>query len=93
MTTKPRIHHFVPQFWIKKFASSNGKIEAFDKKDGQVYVRSARQIMQLYNLYTLQPTGIDDTTLETSELNKIDSDGAALGRFNRPSQRFSHTAL
>jgi hypothetical protein len=33
--------------------------------------------MQLFNLYTVQPSGLDDTTLETVDLNRIDSAGAA----------------
>jgi hypothetical protein len=32
--------------------------------------------MQITDLYTVQPTGIDDTSLETNELGAIDSDGA-----------------
>lgn len=29
--------------------------------------------MQIFNLYTVQPSGADDTTLETVDLNRIDS--------------------
>lgn len=34
--------------------------------------------MQIFNLYTVQPSGADDTTLETVDLNKIDSEGSAV---------------
>ena len=78
MIEQPRKHHFVPQFWIRKFIHSDGKIWAFDKEKGQVRERSSKQLMQLFNLYTLQPSGIDDTTLETRDLNKVDTEGAAV---------------
>jgi hypothetical protein len=32
--------------------------------------------MQLFNLYTVQPSGADDTSLESIDLDRIDSDGA-----------------
>lgn len=34
--------------------------------------------MQILNLYTVQPSGADDTTLETVDLNKIDSEGSTV---------------
>jgi len=77
MNNPPRIHHFVPQFWIKRFAGADGKVWAFDKKDGRIRERSSRKLMQVFNLYTMQPSGLDDTTLETVDLNEIDSAGAA----------------
>lgn len=78
MNNPPRKHHFVPQFWIKKFAAGDGQIWAFDKDDGLIKPRSSKKLMQLFNLYTVQPSGLDDTTLETVELNWIDTDGAAV---------------
>jgi hypothetical protein len=77
MSNPPRVHHFVPQFWIKKFAGGDGRIWAFDKDDGLIKARSSRKLMQLFNLYTVQPSGLDDTTLETVDLNKVDTDGGA----------------
>lgn len=32
--------------------------------------------MQIFNLYTVQPSGIDDTTLETIDLGKVDTQGS-----------------
>lgn len=78
MTDKPRKHHFVPQFWIRRFADSDGKVFAYDHQMNQIRKRSSKQLMQIFNLYTVQPSGADDTTLETVDLNKIDCQGSAI---------------
>lgn len=78
MTNTPRKHHFVPQFWIRRFAGSDGKLWAYDHDTGSIGERSSRQLMQIFNLYTVQPSGADDTTLETVDLNRIDSEGSAI---------------
>jgi len=75
LTGKPRIHHFVPQFWIRKFAEPDGKLWAYDHRADRLREHSPKQLMQIFNLYTIEPSGADDTTLETVDLNKIDSQG------------------
>ncbi|MEF3129393.1 DUF4238 domain-containing protein [Rhizobium leguminosarum] len=77
MTNTPRKHHFVPQFWIRRFAGSDGRLWAYDGDTGRISERSSKQLMQIFNLYTVQPSGADDTTLETVDLNKIDSEGSS----------------
>lgn len=78
MTDKPRKHHFVPQFWIRRFTDADGKLWSYDLKSGRISERSSKQLMQIFNLYTVQPSGADDTTLETVDLNKIDAEGSAI---------------
>jgi hypothetical protein len=78
MIKKPRKHHFVPQFWIRRFEGPDGKLWSYDKKTDRVDDRSSRQLMQIKNLYTVQPNGADDTTLEEVDLNKIDAQGSAI---------------
>lgn len=78
MTDKPRKHHFVPQFWIRRFAGTDGKLWSYDHHADRISERSARHLMQIVNLYTVQPSGADDTTLESVDLNKIDSEGSAI---------------
>ena len=78
MNDKPRKHHFVPQFWIRRFAGSDGRLWAYDYDSDRISERSSKQLMQIFNLYTVQPSGADDTTLETVDLNRIDSDGSAV---------------
>jgi hypothetical protein len=78
LTEKPRKHHFVPQFWIRKFAGPDGKLWAYDHRGDRIREHSPRQLMQIFNLYTIEPSGADDTTLETVDNNKIDSRGSAI---------------
>jgi hypothetical protein len=78
VTNPPRVHHFVPQFWIKKFAAADDKLWSYDSKDDRISERSSRQLMQVFDLYTIQPSGVDDTTLETVDNNKIDNDGSMI---------------
>lgn len=78
MTNAPRKHHFVPQFWIRRFAGADGKLWAYDHDTGRISERSSKQLMQIFNLYTVQPSGADDTTLETIDLNRIDSEGSSV---------------
>ncbi|MDE1918763.1 MAG: DUF4238 domain-containing protein [Sphingomonadales bacterium] len=76
MNNKPRIHHFVPQFWIKKFISTDGKLWGYEWNDDRIKQRSSKAMMQVFDLYTIQPAGVDDTSLETNELGAIDTTGA-----------------
>lgn len=76
MNSKPRIHHFVPQFWIKKFISADGKLWGYEWNDDRIKQRSSKSMMQVFDLYTIQPGGVDDTSLETNELGVIDTTGA-----------------
>ncbi len=78
MTNTPRRHHFVPQFWIRRFIGADGRLWAYDHDTDRISERSSKQLMQIFNLYTVQPSGIDDTTLETGDLNKIDSQGSSV---------------
>jgi len=78
VTNTPRKHHFVPQFWIRRFAGADGRLWAYDHSTGRISERSSKQLMQIFNLYTVQPSGADDTTLETVDLSKIDSEGSSV---------------
>lgn len=76
MNNKPRVHHFVPQFWIKRFISADGKLWGYEWSDDRIKQRSSKAMMQVFDLYTIQPGGVDDTSLETNELGVIDTAGA-----------------
>ena len=67
---------FRPQFWIKKFVSADGKLWGYEWYDDQVKHRSSKAVMQIFDLYTIQPSGADDTSLESNELGTIDTQGA-----------------
>lgn len=60
-----------------QFAGADGKLWAYDHQTGGTSELSSKQLMQILNLYTVQPSGADDTTLETVDLNRTDSQGSA----------------
>jgi hypothetical protein len=72
----PRKHHFVAQSWINRFKDTDGHLFAYCWEKDDVRVRSSKKIMQINDLYTLDPGGIHDTSIETEELQKVDADGA-----------------
>jgi hypothetical protein len=76
---KPRNHHFVPRFWQKHF-SLNGTalVWAYDYDDDIVRERSVKVMMQERDLYTVDPQGSVDVSLETDELSEVDTGGADL---------------
>jgi hypothetical protein len=69
VTDKPRKHHFVPQFWMRRFSDADGKLWSYDRETGRISERSSRKLMQIFNLCTVQRSGADDATLETVDLN------------------------
>jgi hypothetical protein len=73
---QPREHHFVTQSWIRRFDDADGKLYAYDRDKGDVKARSSKKIMKITDLYTLDPGGIDDTSVETVDLQKVDDEGA-----------------
>ncbi|WP_157132958.1 DUF4238 domain-containing protein [Komagataeibacter oboediens] len=76
MNNKPRHHHFVPQFWIRNFSNTSGEIYGYDWEDDRTRLRSSKNMMEIYDLYTIDPEGSDDTTLEEKDLSIIDTEGA-----------------
>ncbi len=72
----PRKHHFVTQSWIKRFEDADGKLYAYDWDKDDVKSRSSKKIMEIHDLYTLDPGGLDDTSIETVDLQKVDDEGA-----------------
>lgn len=75
-SNKPRVHHFVTQSWVKRFSDGDDKLYAHDRNTGDIKPRSPKKIMQIFDLYTLDPDGIDDTSTEDVDLMTIDNDGA-----------------
>lgn len=74
----PREHHFVPQFWLKRFKGADGCLYGYDRQRQVVKDFSPRQIMKIRDLYTLDPDGIDDTSIEVVDLKQVDNEGAVL---------------
>jgi len=78
---KPRSHHFVPQFWQKHFSTDGtALVWAYDYQDDSVRERSVKTLMKERDLYTVDPKGVVDVSLETDELGDVDREGADLMR-------------
>ncbi len=76
--TKPRNHHYVPQFWQREFGSGLSLVWAYDYQKDNVESRSPKSMMQERDLYTVDRHGAVDVSLETVELGQVDGDGAQL---------------
>lgn len=74
----PRVHHFITQSWIKRFRAADGRLYSHDRISGEIRDRSPAKIMAVFNLHTIDPEGIDDTSLETDEIGRIDNTAAPL---------------
>lgn len=80
---KSRHHHFVTQSWIKRFRPVDDP-EITENKPNHVQVmtyiatnirikpQTTKKIMEIFNLYTVAPNGIDNTDAEEVELKKVD---------------------
>jgi hypothetical protein len=76
----PRNHHYIPQFWLKRF-SRDGKsklVWSYDWDTDKVDERSVATLMAEYDLYTQQAAVGPDVSLETGEMGKVDTRGAQL---------------
>jgi hypothetical protein len=76
----PRNHHYIPQFWLKRF-SCDGKsklVWSYDWNTDKVDQRSVATLMAEYDLYTQLTAAGADVSLETSEMGKVDTRGAQL---------------
>lgn len=63
----PKLHHYVPRFHLRRFASERGYVFAFDKTTGKVFAASPRTLaaeMQFYKLPEFTGTGVDPLFLE-----------------------------
>ena len=82
---KSRHHHFVTQSWIKRFRPVHDP-EITENKPNHVQVmthneagirikpQTTKKIMEIFNLYTVDPNGIDNTDAEEVDLKKVDQE-------------------
>ena len=68
----PRKHHFVTQSWIKRFVAGDGQLYVYDWEKDRVDRGSSKPIMMIYDLYTVEPGGVLDTSTETTTLGELD---------------------
>lgn len=63
----PKLHHFVPQFHLRRFADENGRLWAWDKQADRVFHTSPASIAagtQFYRLTQYESAGHDPLTME-----------------------------
>jgi hypothetical protein len=62
-----KLHHFVPQFYLRRFADENGRLWAWDKQTDRVFQTAPASIAagtQFYRLTQYEADGHDPLTME-----------------------------
>ena len=65
--TGPKLHHYVPQFHLRRFADEQGRLWAWDKKADRIFRTSPSGIAaekQFYRLTQYEANGHDPLTME-----------------------------
>ncbi|MFI0848602.1 DUF4238 domain-containing protein [Mesorhizobium sp. IMUNJ 23232] len=65
--TAPKLHHYVPQFHLRRFADELGRLWAWDKLSDRIFRTSTGGIAaekQFYRLTQYEPDGHDPLTME-----------------------------
>lgn len=65
--SEPKLHHYVPQFHLRRFADERGQLWAWDKQSDRIFRTSPGGIAaetQFYRLTQYEPEGHDPLTLE-----------------------------
>ncbi len=63
----PKLHHYVPQFHLRRFAEANGRLWVWDKQNDRVFTVRPGQIAaetQFYRLTQYEADGHDPMTME-----------------------------
>jgi hypothetical protein len=63
----PQVHHYVPQFHLRRFADARGRLWAWDKQSDRMFRTSPRAIAaekQFYRLTQYEADGHDPLTME-----------------------------
>lgn len=65
--SEPKLHHYVPQFHLRRFADERGQLWVWDKQSDRIFRTSPGGIAaetQFYRLTQYEPEGHDPLTLE-----------------------------
>jgi hypothetical protein len=78
----PRSHHYVPQFWLRRFSATGDSalVWSYDWSADTVRERSVKTLMEEQDLYTRQTSTGPDVSLETGALGLVDGRGSELFR-------------
>jgi Protein of unknown function (DUF4238) len=77
---EPRLHHYVPQFYLRRFADPRGRLWAWDKAGGSSFQVGAGNLAaerDFYRLRWLEEHGHDPMTME-KQFADLESDVAAI---------------
>ena len=73
----PRRHHYVPRFYLDRFADQKGRLRAFDRRRGTIITTSSEAVAVERDFYRLpDATGLPATLLEET-LSALESEAAA----------------
>ena len=78
--TGPKLHHYVPQFHLRRFADADGKLWVWDKQTDRVFPTLPGRIAaetQFYRLTQYEADGHDPLTME-KQLSELEADVAAI---------------
>ena len=78
MGTEPKRQHYIPQFIIKRFCKSDGKVYYYDKGNNSIKQKSPKQIFEENNLYKYLYKNEEDPNIIEKDLSKFESDAARL---------------
>ena len=70
------LHHFVPQFYLKRFVGPDGLLWVYDKDTDHVFQASPRNLAAEHGFYSL-PDAFPDSALMEQQLSDVEQ-GAAL---------------
>lgn len=78
--TGPKLHHYVPQFHLRRFADADGKLWVWDKQTDGVFQTLPGRIAaetQFYRLTQYEADGHDPLTME-KQLSELEAEVAAI---------------
>lgn len=76
-----RLHHYVPQFYLKRFADQTGKVSVYDRTDSRVFSTLPTVIAAENNFYQLpEETGLPPTYFEDMLAIQEGEAATAIGR-------------
>jgi hypothetical protein len=74
----PKSHHYVPQFYLRRFENQNRRVSVFDKSNGSVFLARTDNIAcvnHFYRVPTLKEHGLDPVHLEY-QLSGVENEAA-----------------
>ena len=91
MARAARRHHYVPRFYLDRFADQEGLLRAFDRRRGETETTSSKELAVERDFYRLpEATGLPATLLEEA-LSRQESEAAAAIRDVVAEGRVSHS--